>query len=182
MSEHSGSSNAFTCEEHTNYFFDVAPDSLYGALDRFAQFFISPLFDPSGTEREMKAVDSENKKNLNNDHWRLNQLEKHLSNPEHAYSKFGTGNLETLNVEGIRDILIKFHEQFYSANLMKLVIYGRESLDELQSWTEELFSGVRNSQVIRPEWPGQPWDLENKNNLSIQAKTLKEMRSMYYCH
>jgi insulysin len=179
LSEHGGSSNAFTCEEHTNYFFDVSPDSLYGALDRFAQFFISPLFDASGTEREMKAVDSENKKNLNNDHWRLNQLEKHLSNPEHAYSKFGTGNLETLNVEGIREILIKFHEQFYSANLMKLVIYGRESLDELQSWTEELFSSVKNSQVTRPEWPGQPWDLESKKNLLIQAKTLKEMRSMY---
>lgn len=181
MSEHSGSSNAFTCEEHTNYFFDVAPDSLYGALDRFAQFFISPLFDASGTEREMKAVDSENKKNLNNDHWRLNQLEKHLSNPEHVYSKFGTGNLETLNVEGIREILIKFHEKFYSANLMKLVVYGRESLDELQSWTEELFSKVKNSQVTRPEWEGQPWNLENesKKNLSIQVKTLKEMRSMY---
>ena len=184
MSEHSGSSNAFTCEEHTNYFFDVAPEFLYGALDRFAQFFISPLFDPSGTEREMKAVDSENKKNLNNDHWRLNQLEKHLSNPEHAYSKFGTGNLETLNVEGIREILIEFHEKFYSANLMKLVIYGKESLDELQNWTEELFSGVKNCQVKRPEWPGQPWDLETNNNgnnknLLIQAKTLKEMRSMY---
>lgn len=178
MSEHSGSSNAFTCEEHTNYFFDVAPDCLYGALDRFAQFFISPLFDPSGTEREMRAVDSENKKNLNNDHWRLNQLDKHLSNPNHPYSKFGTGNLETLNVEGIRDVLIKFHEQFYSANLMKLVIYGRESLDELQTWTEELFSKVRNSQVARPVWSSEPWNLDSQANLSIQAKTLKEMRSM----
>ena len=129
----------------------------------------------------MKAVDSENKKNLNNDHWRLNQLEKHLSNPLHPYSKFGTGNLETLNIDGIRDVLIKFHEKFYSANLMKLVIYGKETLDELQTWTVELFSSVKNSQVSRPEWPGMPWNLEEdpeSRHLMIQAKTLKEMRSM----
>jgi insulysin len=50
LSHHGGSSNAFTAKEHTNYFFDVSPDSLYGALDRFAQFFISPLFEASGTE------------------------------------------------------------------------------------------------------------------------------------
>lgn len=128
----------------------------------------------------MKAVDSENKKNLNNDHWRLNQLEKHLSDPKHPYSKFGTGNLDTLNVEGIRDILINFHEKFYSANLMKLVVYGKESLDQLESWTVELFSQVKNSNVIRPEWPCDPWNLDegNNRNLLIQAKTLKEMRSM----
>lgn len=126
----------------------------------------------------MRAVDSENKKNLNNDHWRLNQLEKHLSDPNHPYSKFGTGNLETLNVEGIRNILIRFHEQFYSANLMKLVIYGRETLDELQLWAEELFSQVRNAQVERPVWSSDPWNLSKQSNLMVQAKTLKEMRSM----
>jgi insulysin len=179
LSHHGGSFNAATAKEHTKYGFDVSPDSLYGALDRFAQFFISPLFEASRIEREMKAVDSKNKYILNNDRRRLKQLERHLSNPEHVHSKFGTGNLKTLNIEGIREILIKFYEQFYSANLMKLVIYGRESLDELQSWTEELFSSVKNSQVTRPEWQGQPWDLENKKNLLIQAKTLKEMRSMY---
>lgn len=127
----------------------------------------------------MRAVDSENKKNLNNDHWRLNQLEKHLSNPSHVYHKFGTGNLETLNVPGIRDILIEFHDRYYSANLMKLVVYGRESLDELQGWVEELFSSVKNCEVKRPEWPGQPWNLnDSSRDVLIEARTLKEMRSM----
>ena len=31
-----------------------------GALDRFSQFFISPLFNESCTDRELKAVDSGN--------------------------------------------------------------------------------------------------------------------------
>jgi insulysin len=58
LSEHSGHSNAFTGMENTNYYFEVAQEWLEGALDRFAQFFISPLFSDSCTERELKAVDS----------------------------------------------------------------------------------------------------------------------------
>lgn len=34
LSEHSGGSNAYTASDHTNYYFDVAPDAFKGALDR----------------------------------------------------------------------------------------------------------------------------------------------------
>ncbi|MPC88190.1 Insulin-degrading enzyme [Portunus trituberculatus] len=34
LSEHGGSSNAYTAADHTNYYFDVAPDAFSGALDR----------------------------------------------------------------------------------------------------------------------------------------------------
>ena len=44
----------------------------------------------------LQAVHSENTKNLQNDMWRLYQLSKSTSKPDHAYHKFGTGNLETL--------------------------------------------------------------------------------------
>ena len=37
----------------------ILPSYLEGALDRFSQFFIEPLFTPSATEREIEAVDSE---------------------------------------------------------------------------------------------------------------------------
>ncbi len=35
LNEHGGGSNAFTSGEHTNYYFDVSPDHLNGALDRY---------------------------------------------------------------------------------------------------------------------------------------------------
>lgn len=53
----------FTADEDTNYYFDVNHEHLEGALDRFSQFFITPLFTQSATEREMNAVDAENSKN-----------------------------------------------------------------------------------------------------------------------
>lgn len=58
---------------------------------RFAQFFLCPLFDESCKDREVNAVDSEHEKNLMNDAWRLFQLEKATGNPDHPFSKFGTG-------------------------------------------------------------------------------------------
>lgn len=61
-------------------------------LYRFAQFFLCPLFDESCKDREVNAVDSEHEKNLMNDSWRLFQLEKATGNPNHPFSKFGTGN------------------------------------------------------------------------------------------
>lgn len=35
LSEHGGSTNAATYPDHTNYFFDVVPEHLESALDRY---------------------------------------------------------------------------------------------------------------------------------------------------
>ncbi len=68
VQSHGGSTNAYTTFEHTNYYFEVASDSLEPTLDRyhinsliqfrFAQFFICPTFTESATSREMHAVHS----------------------------------------------------------------------------------------------------------------------------
>lgn len=151
ITEHGGSTNAFTSSENTNYFFDVNTDGFEEALDRFAQFFTKPLMSADATMREIKAVDSENQKNLLSDGWRMNQLQKHLTAEDHPYHKFSTGNWDTLEVKpkakGIdtRNELIKFHEENYSANLMQLVVYTNESLDKIQNLVEEKFQDIRNT-------------------------------------
>jgi len=163
LSEHGGTSNAFTASDHTNYYFDVIPLHLSQALDRFAQFFLKPLFTECATDREVNAVDSEHVKNIQNDAWRLSQLEKSTSDPNHHYSKFGTGNLETLDTipkqKGIevRQELLKFHQKWYSANLMSLAVLGKETLDELEKLCVDLFSGVENRNVQSPEWKEHPF-------------------------
>ena len=45
LSSHGGGSNAYTDTEDTNYYFDVNSDHFAGAVDRFAQFFIKPLWN-----------------------------------------------------------------------------------------------------------------------------------------
>ncbi len=157
---------------------------LYGALDRFAQFFVKPLFLENTLDRELRAVDSENKKNLQSDGWRLSQLAKSLSNPRHPYHHFSTGNLQTLRDEPekrgvkIRDEFIRFYERNYSANRMKLVVLGRESLDELESWVSELFSEVKNQDLSQNRWDGVETLTKDQLSTEIYAKPVMESRSL----
>lgn len=151
LSQHGGHLNAYTAAEQTNYFFEVLHEHLEGALDRFAPFFLEPLFRLDCTDRELRAVDLENKKNLQNDNWRLYQLDKSLSNPEYPYSGFSTGNLETLRdtpLEGgidVRESLLEWYASHYLLNLMKLAVLGREDLDTLERWVVERFLVVPNT-------------------------------------
>lgn len=78
----------------------MSPTALSGAIERFAGFFHSPLFAPSCTTRELNAVDSEHKKNHQADPWRIFQLNKTLTKHGHPWSKFGSGNRETLSAAG----------------------------------------------------------------------------------
>eukprot|EP00064_Thunnus_orientalis_P002979 superscaffoldBa00000234_g2987 len=184
LSEHAGSSNAFTSGEHTNYYFDVSHEHLQGALDRFAQFFLCPLFDESCKDREVNAVDSEHEKNLMNDAWRLFQLEKATGNPNHPFSKFGTGNKLTLETRpskdgiDIRQELLKFHSTYYSSNLMGLCVLGRESLDELTSMVVELFGEVENKNVPIPEFPEHPFQEEHLRQF-YKVVPIKDIRNLY---
>jgi len=155
---------------------------LYGALDRFAQFFVAPLFLSETLDRELKAVDSENKKNLQSDNWRLSQLNKSLSNPKHPYHHFSTGNLETLRDAprkrgvDIRKEFMDFHDKHYSANRMKLVVLGKESLDELESWVAELFADVKNKDLPPNRWPGiQPYS-DKEVLTQVLAKPVMDSR------
>ena len=64
IKDNGGTSNAYTSLTNTNYHFDVSNEAFEGALDRMSQFFISPNFAESSTEKEMNAVDSEYKQSL----------------------------------------------------------------------------------------------------------------------
>jgi len=177
---HGGGSNAYTDTEDTNYYFDVLADHFEGAIDRFAQFFVAPLFTPSATERELKAVDSENSKNCQNDFWRSFQLLKSLAREDHPFHKFGTGNLETIKDdeetgESVRDALLNFHATFYSADVMKLVLVGKETLDELQNYASKYFSDIANKDVGNPSFPGAPYPPSHLGK-RIEVVPIKEVR------
>ncbi|CAD8058440.1 unnamed protein product [Paramecium sonneborni] len=165
ISKNAGSTNAFTSELNTNFFFSVANQALEGALDRFAQFFICPLFSDSCTEREMKAVDSEYNMNLQNDFWRKFQLFHNASLPGSQYNKFMIGNLKTLQFEDTRARLQEFHNRYYSANVMKLVIYGSQSIETLEGWAHSYFETIQNKNLTSPSYNIMPFNQTNLGQL-----------------
>lgn len=159
LQQHGGNANAETGLEHTAYHFNVAPDALENALDMFAQFFLTPLFTESATKRELDAVNSEHCKNLLSDAQRQYQLIRHLANPAHPLSKFSTGNHKTLRDDplakniNVREQLLNFYHRYYSANIMRLCVLGRESLDTLERMVAhpDRFERIANKDVIVPK-------------------------------
>ena len=165
LATNGGRSNAYTDAENTVYFFDMATESdsrFAEGLLRFGSFFANPLFTESATDRELKAIDSENAKNLQSDSFRYFQMEKSRANVNHPFSKFFTGNKQTLlddtRNQGInlRQELVNFYQSYYSSNQMTLAVVGPQSIEKLQIMVQNAFSKVPNRQTPKPEtsWNG----------------------------
>eukprot|EP01060_Flectonema_neradi_P014512 TRINITY_DN2115_c1_g1_i2.p1 TRINITY_DN2115_c1_g1~~TRINITY_DN2115_c1_g1_i2.p1 ORF type:complete len:471 (+),score=68.63 TRINITY_DN2115_c1_g1_i2:79-1491(+) len=156
LSDHGGSCNAFTTLENTNFSFDVCSSALDGALDRFAQFFIKPLFTESATGRELLAVESEDQKGRTSDLIRFWIFLKDLADPSHPVSNFASGNVHTLknNPEEkgicVRDYLFEF-QKHYSSRTMSLCVYGKEPLDKLADMVATHFTSVPDKGITVPE-------------------------------
>ena len=146
LSKNGGDSNAYTDGDKTVYYFNINNDAFEGALDRFAQFFISPKFNESSVEREINAINSEFSKNKNQDLWRIHHLLKSQLNPKSPFSQFSTGNNKTLSHPDIRERLIKMYNKLYSSEIMTLCIYTNIKLDEQIILVEKLFNLIPKRQ------------------------------------
>lgn len=143
LEEHGGMRNACTSSDRTLYMFAINHEGFEGALQRFSHFFISPLFKTSCVQRERNAVDSEFTKNISSDLWRVMHVQKELANNEHPFHEFSTGNAITLGAV-TQDILKKWYESHYSANIMHLVVYSPLAIEEMQTLVEKNFSDIKN--------------------------------------
>ncbi|KAL4439100.1 hypothetical protein ABPG74_008875 [Tetrahymena malaccensis] len=146
LSQNGGSDNAYTDILNTNYYFDVKSDAFEEALDRFSQFFISPLFDETCVEKEINAIENEHQMNVSEDSSRLWGIFKALAKEGTKFRQYGGGCLQTLQKENIREELLKFYEKHYSAHKMNLVIYGQESIEVLKNLAIKYFSSIKNKE------------------------------------
>lgn len=178
ITTHGGSYNAYTSSDHTNFFFDVRPDYFEGALDRFAQFFISPTFDVAYVEREKNAVNSEYQLYLKDDMWRSNAVNKEVFNPAHPAAKFSVGSLDTLKGD-VRTDLVTFYQTHYSADQMALVVLGNQPLDELDAWVTALFSAVPRRPINKPA-PIGPLYAPGVLPRELTYKSIKDTRQLAY--
>ena len=144
--KHGGDTNAYTEVDRTTYYFDIEAEHLPEALDRFAQFFISPRFDPDYLQREKHAVQAEYQMQQKADEWRSYALHKQFVNPEHPWSRFDWGSLESLRTVGVAEAR-GFFQTNYSADTMALAVLGDADLDTLEKLVEERFGDVVNRRL-----------------------------------
>ena len=178
VEKHGGGSNAYTAPDHTNYFFDIQPEYFPEGLDRFAHFFIDPLLDQAYVDREKNAVHSEYQMQIKDDGWRGFAVQKVALNPEHPFSKFNIGTLDTLSGD-IYDDLTDFFETHYSANQMGAVVIHREPLDTLDTWVSPLFGQIKNRNRARADF-SMPLTTPGRLPATLKHQTLKSNRSVSY--
>jgi insulysin len=147
ITENGGSSNAYTAETHTCYYFEIADNALEEALDVFSGFFISPLLNEDAVDREINAVNSEHEKNILNDGWRNEKILFSIQN-DNNYFDFHTGSNETLKIKKIHSKVKNFFKKYYSANIMKLVIMSSREIKEQKKLIRQYFSDIPNNNVI----------------------------------
>jgi Secreted/periplasmic Zn-dependent peptidases, insulinase-like len=136
-----GYQNAYTSTDHTNFQFEVRHAAFADALDRFAQFFIAPKFNPDFTGREKNAVHNEAMRHVQNDFRRELNVLRELYTPGSGESKFSTGNKDTL-ANATPEAVRAFYESHYSADHMALALAGKASLDELEKLARADFSAI----------------------------------------
>ncbi len=169
LNKHNGSSNAFTEEEATTFYFECASYAFRGALDMFAQFFIAPLVKSDALQREVEAVDSEFSGVLQSDSCRLSQARARVVPANHPASKFGWGNKQSLleipSKQGIdvRKYLLEYYKKHYTANRMSLVVISGEETESMIAYIDSCFSGIPSGVTPRPRFDSMPLDLGDPN-------------------
>jgi secreted Zn-dependent insulinase-like peptidase len=180
ITAHGGNHNAFTGYEETNFHFDIDRRFLEPALDRFSQFFVAPLFTAEYVAREKNAVDSEYQARIKEDERRGYSVIQQLLNPAHPMSRFTVGSLDTLadrDGHPVRDELLRFYHDHYSANLMTLIVLGSEPLPVLKRWVTEKFSAVPNVGAQRRQVSVPPV-LEGQLPVHVNIEPAKDEREL----
>jgi insulysin len=163
ISTNGGGNNAYTATDHTNYQFDIRHDAFPGALDRFAQFFIAPLFNADFTAREVNAVHNEAMRHVQNDQRRTLGVTREIFDPNSGEAKFSTGNKDTLK-NATPEKVRAFYESTYTADRMALSLAGKASLDDLEKMARSMFADVPRRKVT---------PIEHKANFLPRKATLR---------
>ena len=161
ISKNGGSSNAYTSQLETVYYFNVLNNNLVEILDIFSRFFIDPLFNENSVLREINAVNSEHEKNINDDGWRLRQVLLNVRDKNNSTNTFSTGSLETLSKPDIREQLIKFYNTHYVSSNISLCIISSHKIKKQLDMINNTF-GLIESKPYTKEKLVKPFFKENK--------------------
>lgn len=176
INQHGGSNNAWTATEHTCFYFDIQNKYFTEALDRFSQFFISPLLADEFIHKERKNIEAEFKLKLKDDVRRLYDVHKETINQQHPFSQFSVGNIDTLadrNGMSISKEIKDFFDHYYQASYMTLAIEGPQSLPELQKLAKNMFNDIKNND--NPiEKVTQPLYLPEHQGIQIDVQPVKK--------
>lgn len=180
ITRNGGQTNAATGYTSTTYMMEVDPPAFAEALRRMADTLANPLLDPVYADKERNAVNAEMESKKHSDGRRLAMLMLSTLNPAHPATRFSGGNLYTLSDKPdspLHDELVRFHRAWYSASIMKGVLYGPQSLDELETLARRELAVIPGRQA-RVEMPLAPPVTEAEKGVIIGVRPVRQSHSL----
>jgi insulysin len=179
LSSAQGFFNASTGLEHTNYRFEIDHNALGGAVERFSEFFKTPLFNARSVEAEKRVIDSEFKKNYKEDALRQQRVFNITCKKGHPITQIHHGNMASLKNVG-RNQLLDFFNLNYSPELMKLAFYSKFGLDQMEELIKTFFSDIKRVKTCKKAIYGTVFD-NNHLPALIRIKSVNKQRSFRLC-
>jgi secreted Zn-dependent insulinase-like peptidase len=145
-----GSTNTFTEEEKTSFFFEINWEGFDKALYMFSRMFAEPLINPDAIHLVLNHIQEEIEATKGKDQWREHQVIKSLANPTHPFSRFSLGNLEKLrklDKHYLASLVRVYFNKFYTAQNMKLVVSSSMNIEMLQNLIDTYFSDIREDSI-----------------------------------
>ncbi|VEI47682.1 protease [Actinobacillus equuli] len=151
LTENGGYNNASTTADRTAYYLEVNNNAFDGAVTRLADAFAQPLLSENNAKREVNAVNAEMVRAKSSDGYLLNSVNLATANPAHPITKFAVGNKETLSDKPNSKLqmeLEQFYQRYYSANLVKAVLYSNQSIEQLAALADRTLGKVPNKILL----------------------------------
>jgi secreted Zn-dependent insulinase-like peptidase len=145
-----GSTNTFTEEEKTTFFFEVNWEGFEKGLYMFSRMFAEPLIKPDSIQRVLDNIQSEIESSKGKDQWREHQLIKTLASTVHPFSRFSLGDLQKLrklDSNFLAGLVRNFYNKFYTPHNMKLVVSSSMNIESLESLVNSYFNDIRIDSV-----------------------------------
>lgn len=131
IAKYNGDMNAYTTGEQTSFYFQVPQVAnsegtlaFEELLSVFSSAFKFPLFTSSVLNKEIYAIQSEHENNKTNPGKVLYQATRLLANKNHPFSRFCTGDMNTLktfpsteNINIRKELISYFNDNFYGENI-----------------------------------------------------------------
>lgn len=188
INNYNGNSNAYTTGESTCFQYEVPitsrlvnGESIYGGiLSNFASMFHDPLLNELLCTKEISAVNDEHLANKASIVKVLYYGLRLLSNKNHPFSRFGTGDSSTLATSHLSKHLSSYFHENYKAEKMTLVLKGPQSLNQLQKNAIQYFSLIprtRAKSVYSPKIPPSPRNRFGQGSFPLEISSPSDVKN-----
>lgn len=180
LTKNGGYNNAYTAPDRTVYYLEVNNNAFDEAVARLSDAFAAPLLSEANAKKEVNAVNAEMVRAKSSDGFLMHDVNLATANPNHPITKFAVGNNVTLKDKSdskLQDELVKFYQTYYSANLMKAVLYSDQSIEKLAKLAESTLGKVTNKHLSVPKMD-MPFFRDEDKGLIVDYKPVKPSKML----